>query len=175
MYLVAVIDWHSRFILSWKLSNFCIEALSRVLEKARPEIFNTDQGCHFTSKAFLALLKERNIRISMDGRGRALDNIFVERFWHLIKYESFPASSNLALVKAFAQSYLSRIKSDSQEAFLIVRYFLELFWDEASRSWKPKDPSVTELHSLFDGNCRLGLPEQTLEIRSTKRSWLSSG
>ena len=92
MYLIAVIDWHSRFVLSWELSNtldtvFCIEALSRALEKARPEIFNTDQGCQFTSKAFLAPLKERNIRISMDGRGRALDNIFVERFWRSLKYE----------------------------------------------------------------------------------------
>ncbi len=92
MYLVAIIDWHSRFVLSWELSNtldaaFCIEALSRALEKARPEIFNTDQGCQFTSKAFLAPLKERNIRISMDGRGRALDNIFVERFWRSLKYE----------------------------------------------------------------------------------------
>jgi len=92
MYLVAIIDWHSRFVLSWELSNtldtaFCIEALSRALEKAQPEIFNTDQGSQFTSKAFLAPLKERNIRISMDGRGRALDNIFVERFWRSLKYE----------------------------------------------------------------------------------------
>ena len=70
MYLVAVIDWHSRFVLSWELSN-------------------TDQGCQFTSKAFLAPLKERNIRISMDGRGRALDNIFLERFWRSLKYEWF--------------------------------------------------------------------------------------
>ena len=92
MYLVAIIDWHSRFVLSWKLSNaldttFCIEPLSRALERAKQEIFNTGQGCQFTSKAFLAPLKEREVRISMDGQGRALDNIFVERFWRSLKYE----------------------------------------------------------------------------------------
>lgn len=92
MYLAAVIDWHSRFILSWELSNtldaeFCVVALNRALQQGAPEIFNTDQGCQFTSKAFLAPLKEREIRISMDGRGRALDNIFVERFWRTLKYE----------------------------------------------------------------------------------------
>eukprot|EP00831_Metopus_contortus_P030580 TRINITY_DN2504_c0_g1_i1.p2 TRINITY_DN2504_c0_g1~~TRINITY_DN2504_c0_g1_i1.p2 ORF type:complete len:127 (-),score=28.28 TRINITY_DN2504_c0_g1_i1:245-625(-) len=68
-------------------SEMCIRDSSRALEKAQPEIFNTDQGSQFTSKAFLAPLKERNIRISMDGRGRALDNIFIERFWRSLKYE----------------------------------------------------------------------------------------
>ncbi|QVL35644.1 IS3 family transposase [Aminirod propionatiphilus] len=92
MYLAAVIDWHSRFVLSWELSNtldaeFCVVALDRALRQGTPEIFNTDQGCQFTSKAFLSLLKEKEIRISMDGRGRALDNIFVERFWRTLKYE----------------------------------------------------------------------------------------
>ena len=92
LYLVAVIDWHSRYVLSWGLSNtldatFCIEALEEALSQGTPEIFNTDQGSQFTSKAFLGPLKDREIRISMDGRGRALDNIFVERFWRTLKYE----------------------------------------------------------------------------------------
>lgn len=93
MYLVAVIDWHSRYILSWKLSNtldhsFCVDALKQALTLSTPEIFNTDQGVQFTSQAFTQILKDNEVRISMDGRGRALDNIFVERFWRTVKYEN---------------------------------------------------------------------------------------
>jgi putative transposase len=92
VYLTAVIDWFSRYVLSWRLSNsldthFCLEALEEALEKGRPEIFNTDQGCQFTSKEFTGRLKEAQVKISMDGRGRALDNIFVERLWRTVKYE----------------------------------------------------------------------------------------
>jgi len=92
MYLVAVIDWYSRYILSWELSNtqdtgFCLEALEMALKQGFPDIFNTDQGCQFTSKSFTGRLLNENIQISMDGRGRALDNIFIERFWRSIKYE----------------------------------------------------------------------------------------
>lgn len=92
MYLVAVIDWFSRFVLSWSLSNtldtyFCLEALNKALDNAKPEIFNTDQGSQFTSHDFTHTLLERGIQISMDGRGRALDNIFVERLWRSVKYE----------------------------------------------------------------------------------------
>lgn len=93
MYLCAVIDWYSRFVLSWTLSNslsvgFCIEALEAALKKwGQPAIFNTDQGSQFTSKKFLCLLKEKDIQISMDGKGRALDNVFVERLWRSVKYE----------------------------------------------------------------------------------------
>lgn len=92
MFLAAVIDWHSRFVLSWRLSNtldgrFCLEALDAALEGGRPEIFNTDQGCQFTARAFTGRLKEEGVAISMDGRGRALDNVFVERLWRSLKYE----------------------------------------------------------------------------------------
>ncbi len=92
MYLVAVIDWYSRYVLSWQLSNtletaFCLEALDRALVSGTPQIFNTDQGCQFTSKAFTGRLQQHGIRISMDGRGRAMDNIFVERLWRSVKYE----------------------------------------------------------------------------------------
>jgi putative transposase len=93
VYLVAVIDWYSRRILSWKLSttlhpDFCIEALQEALDKyPHPEIFNTDQGSQFTSQGFIGLLIRHGINISMDGRGRALDNVFIERFWRSLKQE----------------------------------------------------------------------------------------
>jgi len=92
LYLVAIMDWHSRHVLAWKLSNtldtdFCVAALEQALGKGRPEIFNTDQGAQFTSEAFTSLLLEQGIRVSMDGKGRYRDNIFVERLWRSIKYE----------------------------------------------------------------------------------------
>ncbi len=92
MYLVAIIDWYSRYVLSWRLSNtldtrFCLQALDQALGQGKPNVFNTDQGCQFTSQAFTGRLKIEGIRISMDGRGRALDNVFVERLWRSVKYE----------------------------------------------------------------------------------------
>ncbi len=92
LYLVAIMDWHSRYVLSWRLSNtlgadFCIDALKEALGKGQPEVFNTDQGSQFTSEAFSGLLLERGIKVSMDGKGRYLDNIFVERLWRSVKYE----------------------------------------------------------------------------------------
>jgi putative transposase len=92
LYLVAVMDWFSRYVLSWELSNsldteFCLIALERALKRATPGIFNTDQGAQFTSEAFTARLENRGIQVSMDGRGRALDNVFIERLWRSVKYE----------------------------------------------------------------------------------------
>jgi putative transposase len=93
VYLVAVIDWYSRKVLAWRLSNtpdsrFCVDCLEQALQTyGAPEIFNTDQGCQFTSEAFTDVLKRHGIAISMDGRGRALDNIFVERLWRSVKHE----------------------------------------------------------------------------------------
>jgi putative transposase len=92
MYLTAVIDWYSRYVLSWQLSNslegsFCIEALEAALSLGRPEIFNTDQGVQYTASAFTSRLQQAEVLISMDGRGRALDNVFVERLWRSVKYE----------------------------------------------------------------------------------------
>ncbi len=91
-YLVAVMDWFSRYVLSWRLSNtmdgmFCLEALNAALRRGPPEIFNTDQGSQFTSAAVTSRLEQRGIAVSMDGRGRALDNIFIERLWRTVKYE----------------------------------------------------------------------------------------
>ena len=90
MYLVAIIDWFSRYVVNWQLSNtldgrFCLDALQEALEAARPEIFNTDQGVQFTALPFTSCLERAGIRISMDGRGRALDNIFIERLWRSVK------------------------------------------------------------------------------------------
>jgi len=93
VYLTAIVDWHSRFILAWRLSTtldsrFCIEALQEALDKyGNPEIFNTDQGCQFTSLEFTGILESHGITVSMDGKGRALDNIFIERFWRTVKHD----------------------------------------------------------------------------------------
>jgi len=92
MYLVAIIDWYSRYVISWRLSNtmdddFCVAALAEALSKGTPEIFNTDQGSQFTGEAFTGLLKEHDIKISMDGKGSYNDNLFIERLWRTVKYE----------------------------------------------------------------------------------------
>jgi putative transposase len=93
LYLTAVLDWHSRYVLSWRLSNrldseFCVEALEEALAQSKPEIFNSDQGVQFTSDDFTSRLLTRAVAISMDGRGRALDNVFIERLWRSVKYEN---------------------------------------------------------------------------------------
>ena len=93
LYLVAIIDWFSRCVLAWELSSaltndFCMAALDRALQKNRPpEIFNSDQGAQFTAENFIAMLLAKDIQVSMDGRGRALDNVFIERLWRTVKYE----------------------------------------------------------------------------------------
>jgi putative transposase len=92
-YLVAIMDWHSRRVLAWRLSNtldsrFCVEALDEAMARfGKPEIFNTDQGTQFTAEAFTSVLRAADVRISMDGKGRCLDNVFVERLWRSLKYE----------------------------------------------------------------------------------------
>jgi len=114
MYLVAVMDWHSRRVLSWRISNtmdssFCVEALQEALERhGPPEIFNTDQGSQFTSEAFTSVLKAHDVAISMDGRGRWVDNVFVERLWRSVKYEDIylrayetPAALRAGLIRYF--------------------------------------------------------------------------
>lgn len=91
-YLVAVIDWYSRYVLAWRLSNtmtvgFCLEALEAALQHGKPVIFNTDQGSQFTCNDFTSILLNNGIQVSMDGKGRALDNVFIERLWRSVKYE----------------------------------------------------------------------------------------
>jgi putative transposase len=92
LYLVAILDWYSRYVVAWEVSNsldsaFCVAALERALAQTQPGIFNTDQGSQFTSQEFTGRLRDAQVRISMDGRGRALDNVFVERLWRTVKYE----------------------------------------------------------------------------------------
>jgi putative transposase len=93
MYLAAVIDWYSRYVVAWRLSNtldgsFCLEMLDEALGRGRPEVFNTDQGVQFTAEAFTSRLQSAGVAVSMDGRGRCLDNVFVERLWRTVKYEN---------------------------------------------------------------------------------------
>ena len=92
LYLVAIMDWYTRYVVAWRLSNtldddFCVEALEEALSKGTPEIFNTDQGSQFTSEGFTGLLKQHGVSISMDGKGRYSDNILLERLWRTVKYE----------------------------------------------------------------------------------------
>jgi putative transposase len=105
VYLVAIMDWYSRYVISWELStsleaDFCVLALERALEKDKPEIFNSDQGSQFTSMAFTKVLKSNDIKISMDGRGRLFDNIFIERLWRSLKYEKVYLSEWKKVVEA---------------------------------------------------------------------------
>ena len=114
MFLVAIMDWHSRRVLAWRVSNtldtdFCVAALEEALSRyGRPEIFNTDQGAQFTSEAFTSVLRERDVAISMDGKGRWVDNVFVERLWRSVKYEDIylrayetPAALRAGLTRYF--------------------------------------------------------------------------
>ena len=113
MYLVAVLDWYSRYVLSWEVSNtldgdFCLLALERALQQDQPDIFNTDQGSQFTANAFTGRLKQAEVRISMDGKGRVFDNIFIERLWRTVKYEHIylrEYSNGLELVAGLAHYF----------------------------------------------------------------------
>jgi len=126
VYLVAIIDWYSRKVLSWQLSNtldadFCIAALEQALASyGRPEIFNTDQGCQFTSEAFTCVLQAHDIRISMDGKGRWLDNVFVERLWRSLKYEEvyLKAYDSIAQARASIGRYMAFFNTERRHQSL---------------------------------------------------------
>ena len=141
MYLTAVIDWYSRYVLAWELSStmestFCVDALERALAHGRPEIFNTDQGSQFTSNAFTGVLLNENITISMDGRGRALDNVFVERLWWSVKYEKvYPESyvDGHALYRGL-ESYFDYYNHERQHSALDKRTPAEVFMEGAVRA-----------------------------------------
>lgn len=107
LYLVAVMDWYSRYVLSWEISNtmdtrFCMEALERALSRSKPEIFNTDQGVQFTSDQFTSRLLSEDIRVSMDGKGRAFDNIMIERLWRSVKYDEVYLNDYQTVLEAVA-------------------------------------------------------------------------
>ena len=134
VYLTAVLDWFSRFVLSWRLSVsldgcFCRDALRHALELGQPEIFNTDQGPQYTSPGFIGILKELAIQISMDGRGRALDNIFVERLWRSVKYEEVYLRDygSVAEARAGLRSYFRFYNYDRPHQSLGYRTPAEVF------------------------------------------------
>lgn len=136
-YLCAVTDWFSRYVLSFRLSNtmdtrFCIEALREALRTTQPEIFNTDQGTQFTSHAFTAELLSRKIKISMDGKGRALDNIVVERLWRSVKYEDVYLKSYGDLKEAHKglENYFKFFNEERGHSSLLDRVPAEVYFDK---------------------------------------------
>ena len=148
LYLTAVLDWHSRYVLSWRLSNtldgdFCLEALEEALQIARPEIFNSDQGSQFTSREFTSRLEKASVAISMDGRGRALDNVFVERLWRTVKYEEVYLHEYATGAECHAglRSYLRFYCEERPHQSLAYRTPAEVYWGGAStskRGWKER-------------------------------------
>lgn len=139
LYLTAVIDWHTRYVLSWRISNtldvtFCIEVLEEALKKGKPVIFNTDQGCQYTSHDFIHVLESHQIQISMDGKGRALDNIFVERLWRTIKYEDVYIKryeNGLEAVNGL-KAYISFYNNERPHQSLEYRTPSMAYWGEGS-------------------------------------------
>jgi putative transposase len=152
LYLVAVMDWYSRYVLSWRLSNtltgsFCQEALDEALSRAKPEIFNSDQGSQFTATAFTSRLESCGIAISMDGRGRAIDNVFIERLWRSVKYEEvylrdytdgWQAEASLA-------TYLRFYNEERIHQALGYRTPLEIYRERGSSGGQPTDEKPIEI------------------------------
>jgi putative transposase len=152
LYLVAVMDWYSRYVLSWRLSNtltgsFCLEALDEALAQAQPEIFNSDQGSQFTAAAFTSRLESQGVAISMDGRGRAIDNVFIERLWRSVKYEEvylqdytdgWQAEASLA-------AYFRFYNNERIHQALGYRTPLEVYRDRGSSGGPPPDEKRIEI------------------------------
>lgn len=135
IYLVAIMDWYSRYVISWEISDqleasFCLEALERALEIDKPEIFNTDQGSQFTSLEFTNRLERNDIRISMDGKGRAIDNIFTERLWRSLKYEEVYIRDYQSLkeAKGGIEKYLTFYNKQRLHQSLDYRTPAEVYW-----------------------------------------------
>ena len=146
MYLVAIMDWYSRYVVAWSLSNtldadFCVETLKEALGKGTPEVFNTDQGSQFTSEAFTGLLDHQRIRISMDGKGRYTDNIFVERLWRTVKYEEvyLKAYSNGREAESELDAYFHFYNTQRPHQALGYRTPAEVFSGDSVQS--PEHPT----------------------------------
>ena len=145
LYLVAVMDWHSRYVVSWRLFNtleagFCVEALSEAMDRGRPEVFNTDQGSQFTSQEFTQVLQDHGVKISMDGKGRYADNIFVERLWRTVKYEE-------VYLKAYASAGEARREQCSLRAGRPKMKSQQLGGGRRKQTWylmrERRDPHLT--------------------------------
>jgi putative transposase len=150
MYLAAVIEWYSRYVLAWELSNtlessFCVSALEQALTHGTPEIFNTDQGAQFTSETFTNTLLDRGISISMDGRGRALDNVFIERLWWSVKYED-----------VYPKGY-----SDGHTLYRGLRRYFDYYNNERKHSSLDKRTPVEVFFAGQRGNTSICCPERT--------------
>ena len=138
VYLTAIMDWSSRYVLSWRISTtldrrFCIEALNEALEKyGRPEIFNTDQGTQYTSEEFTGILKSKKIRISMDGKGRALDNVFVERLWRTVKQEEvyLKGYRTVSECREGLKAYFDRYNNLREHQSLDYNYPAEIYFGD---------------------------------------------
>ena len=153
LYLTAVMDWYSRYVLAWRLSNhlegtFCCEALDAALTISQPEIFNTDQGCQFTSDAFTSRLLARNIQISMDGRGRALDNVFVERLWRTVKYEEVYLREYVDAIDARTslRRYLRFYNQARRHQSLDRRTPAEVYFGDVAQTSQPRRLSTSVSH-----------------------------
>ncbi len=162
LYLVAIMDWHSRYVVAWNLSNtldanFCVEALEEALSNGKPEVFNTDQGSQFTSDGFTGLLESHGVRISMDGKGRYMDNIFVERLWRTVKYEEvyLKAYSNGREAKAGLDAYFRFYNTERPHQALGYRTPAEVFIEESAPS---EDQSIDRNWSSSRALVTLGNP-----------------
>jgi len=139
LYLVSIMDWFSRFVLSWQLSNsldtgFCLDALDDAWRFGTPEIFNSDQGCQFTSVAFTDKLKAQGVQISMDGRGRAIDNIWIERLWRSLKYEEVYLNEYSTVREAHQRitGYLNFYNRERPHQSLRYRTPAEVYFESAA-------------------------------------------
>jgi putative transposase len=145
IYLVVIMDWFSRYVLSWEISitleaGFCVDALKRALEFSHPVIMNTDQGVQFTGAAFIGTLESRNIRISMDGRGRAFDNIFVERLWRSVKYEEvyLHQYTTVSDARRHLERYFRLYNTERLHESLGYRTPYEVYFKEQPGCFEPK-------------------------------------
>jgi len=143
MYLVAILDWFSRYVLAWQVSNtlegyFCVETLQQALSRGQPEIFNTDQGVQFTARSFTSTLEVARVRISMDGRGRVFDNIFVERLWRTVKYEDIYLHdyASVPALKTGLQRYFTFYNQERLHQSLGYRTPAEVHFDRAEAGAK---------------------------------------
>jgi putative transposase len=160
VYLAAIMDWFSRYVISWSLSitldaDFCVDMLKESLATARPEIFNSDQGVQFTSEAFTGVLEDNGVRISMDGRGRAFDNIFVERLWRSVKYEEVYLKdySGVRDARDSLRRYFSFYNNDRLHQSLGYNTPSEVYYGE-----KAKHTSLTSGRQLIPTSLPLNEP-----------------
>jgi putative transposase len=154
MYLVAIMDWYSRYVLSWRVSNtldteFCVTALRDALSRNQPDIFNTDQGAQFTSREFTSELEGQHVAISMDGRGRALDNVFIERLWRTVKYEDIylKGYASVADLNEGLEAYFDFYDHSRKHQALGYLTPYEVYTASRSKSVRGRRPSAKKYES----------------------------